>query len=187
MRMSGGVMCGSEFGRSPGSPPVRDSFGRMRERYGSGIRVPPPAIFMVAFLVGLWLEGAVYRLRIVPADAIPRPLMIAGLALVTAGVLLALWAVLTFRRHHTAVLPFYPARVMVDSGPYRYTRNPMYVGMTLAHFGGAVALNAVWPAALLPLALVFLFLTVIRKEEAHLAAAFPEEYGGYRARVRRWI
>lgn len=159
----------------------------MRERYGSGIRVPPPAIFIVVFLVGLWMEGAVYRARMVAGDDVPRPLIIVGAALVISGVLLALWGVLTFRHHRTAVLPFYPARALVDSGPYRLTRNPMYAGMTLAHLGGALALNALWPVLLLPVALAFLFVTVIRKEEAHLAAAFPEEYAQYRSRVRRWI
>lgn len=159
----------------------------MRERYGSGIRVPPPAIFIVVFLVGLWLEGAVYRARIIGGDDIPRPLVIAGVALVTCGVLLAAWGAVTFRRHHTAVLPFHPARALVDSGPYRFTRNPMYVGMTLAHLGGALALNALWPVVLLPVALVLLFVTVIRKEEAHLASAFPDDYARYRSRVRRWI
>jgi len=159
----------------------------MRERYGSGIRVPPPAIFIVLFLVGLWLEGAIYRARIVAGDDTPRPLIIAGAALVISGVLLALWGVLTFRRHHTAVLPFHPARALVDSGPYRFTRNPMYVGMTVAHLGGALALNALWPVVLLPVALVFLFVTVIRQEEAHLATAFSEDYTRYRSRVRRWL
>src|SRR5688572_20114481 len=159
----------------------------MRERYGSGIRVPPPAIFVVAFLVGVWLEGAVYRMRFVGGDTTPRPMIIAGVLFVIAGVLVALWGVVTFRRHETAVLPFHPARTLVSTGPYRFTRNPMYVGMSAAHVGGALALNAAWPLIFLPIALVFLYLTVIRKEEAHLRQAFGEEYAGYVARVRRWL
>ena len=159
----------------------------MRERYGSGIRVPPPAIFLVAFLLGLWAEGTLYRIRVLDAVEVPRPLLIAGLSLVLAGIVAAVWGVITFRRHQTAVLPFYPARTLVRSGPYRYTRNPMYLGMTLAHIGGALALNAMWPLILLPMALVFLFQTVIRQEEAHLAQTFPQEYAEYRTRVRRWL
>ena len=159
----------------------------MRERYGSGIRVPPPAIFIVAFLVGLWLEGAMYRIRLISTESTPRPLVIIGATLITVGVLIIVWGVLTFRHHRTAVLPFYPARNLVRTGPYRFTRNPMYLGMTLAHIGGAVALNAMWPQILLPMALVFLYKTVIRQEEAHLAQAFPREYADYLARVRRWI
>jgi protein-S-isoprenylcysteine O-methyltransferase Ste14 len=159
----------------------------MRERYGSGIRVPPPAIFIVAFLIGVWLEGAWYRIRLIGSDPTPRPLIIVGATLITAGVLVAVWGVVTFRHHRTAVLPFYPARALVDTGPYRFTRNPMYLGMTAAHLGGALLLNAGWPLILLPVALLFLVVTVIRKEEAHLTEAFPKEYADYRARVRRWI
>ena len=159
----------------------------MRERYGSGIRVPPPAIFLVAFLLGLWAEGALYRLRVLDADGVPRSLLVTGLALVLAGIVIAIWGVITFRRHQTAVLPFHPARTLVRTGPYRFTRNPMYLGMTLAHIGGSLALNAMWPLILLPMALVFLYQSVIRQEEAHLAQAFPGEYAEYLARVRRWI
>jgi protein-S-isoprenylcysteine O-methyltransferase Ste14 len=159
----------------------------MRERYGSGIRVPPPAIFIVAFLVGLWLEGAMYRIRLIGGDSSPRLLVIAGATLITAGILVALWGAVTFRHHRVAILPFYPARTLVDTGPYRFTRNPMYLGMTLAHIGGALALNAMWPLILLPMTLVFLYRTVIRQEEAHLTQAFPQEYADYIARVRRWI
>ena len=142
---------------------------------------------MVAFLLGLWAEAALYRLRLIDADGTTRPLLIVGLALVLAGIAVAIWGVVTFRHHQTAVLPFYPARQLVQSGPYRYTRNPMYLGMTLAHIGGSLALNALWPLILLPMALVFLYQTVIRQEEAHLIQAFPREYAGYLARVRRWI
>jgi protein-S-isoprenylcysteine O-methyltransferase Ste14 len=159
----------------------------MRERYGSGIRVPPPAIFAVAFLIGVWLEGAVYRVRLVSGDATPRPLVIAGALFILAGVLVALWGVVTFRRHQTAVLPFHAARTLVSAGPYRFTRNPMYLGMSAAHLGGSLALNAGWPLVLLPLALVFLYVTVIRQEEAHLRQSFGEDYARYVARVRRWF
>ena len=166
---------------------ARDTFDSMGERYGSGIRVPPPAIFAVTFLVALWIEGAFHRLRIADVDGLSRPLIIAGGALATAGILVAIWGVLAFRRHHTTVLPFHRARSLVRSGPYRFTRNPMYLGMVLVNVGGALALNAVWPILLLPVAIAFLVVTVIRKEEAHLAQAFPDEYAAYRARVRRWL
>jgi protein-S-isoprenylcysteine O-methyltransferase Ste14 len=159
----------------------------MRERYGSGIRVPPPAIFIVVFLIGLWVEGAMYRLRFTASDDVARALVVAGAILVVAGVALAVWGVATFRHHHTAVLPFHPARTLVDSGPYRFTRNPMYVGMTAAHAGGTLVLDAAWPLVLLPAAIVFLVVTVIHKEEAHLRHAFGEEYARYQARVRRWL
>lgn len=159
----------------------------MKRHDGTGVRIPPPAIFIVAFFIGLWLEGALYRIRILDTDDTPPPLVIAGLALVTLGVLFALWGVRTFKHHKTAVMPYKAARILVRTGPYRYTRNPMYMGMTLAHLGASVALNAMWPIILLPMALVILFHLVIRKEEEHLWRSFGDDYAEYRSRVRRWL
>lgn len=144
-------------------------------------------IFIVALLVGLWLEGALYRIRLLPSDAVPRPLVVVGLALVLAGALLALWGAITFRRHGTAVVPIRAATSLVQNGPYRFTRNPMYLGFTLAYLGTATALNAMWPLLLLPMALVLLFRLVIRKEERHLWDTFGDDYVQYRKRVRRWM
>jgi protein-S-isoprenylcysteine O-methyltransferase Ste14 len=154
---------------------------------GPRIRVPPPAIFLVAFLVGMWLDGALYRIRIVPVADFPRPLVTLGTVLVTAGALITLWGMVTFQRHGTSVLPFRAAARLVQSGPYRYTRNPMYLGMTVAYLGGALAVNAMWPIFLLPMTLVLLFRWVIRREEQHLWERFGDEYVAYRGRVRRWL
>lgn len=157
----------------------------MERKPGPGIKVPPPAIFVVTFLIAAFLEAALLRIRILEHST--SALRMTGYGLLAAGVAIAVWGALTFRRHHTSVLPFRAATALVQSGPYRFTRNPMYLGMTIAHLGGALALNAMWPIILLPMALVLLYRLVIRKEEAHLAEVFGEEYAGYRRRVRRWL
>ena len=175
------------WGAACGRASARDTFYGMERQDGTSVRVPPPAIFIVVFFIGLWLEGALYRIRILDTDDTSVPLVIAGLVLVTCGVLFALWGVRTFKRHKTAVMPYKAARTLVSAGPYRYTRNPMYLGMTLAFLGFAVALNAMWPIILLPMALVVLFHLVIRKEEEHLWRSFGDDYVEYRSRVRRWI
>ena len=159
----------------------------MEKRKGPGVKFPPPIVFLVAFLMGLWLEGAMYRLRLWDAEPIPRPLIAVGLAIVLAGAVFVGWGIVTFRRHQTAIIPFRAASTLVRSGPYRFTRNPMYLGMTLAHLGASVALNAMWPIILLPMALVVLFKLVIAKEERHLWEMFGNDYVEYRRQVRRWI
>lgn len=159
----------------------------MERKPGPGIKVPPPAIFLVAFLIGVWIEAAVIRLRIAGTDDTPRALLLAGIALTVLGAFVAILGAMTFRRHGTSILPFRAATALVQGGPYRFTRNPMYLGMALAHLGGALTLNAMWPIILLPMALVILFRIVIRKEEAHLAETFGEDYAAYRRRVRRWL
>jgi protein-S-isoprenylcysteine O-methyltransferase Ste14 len=75
----------------------------------------------------------------------------------------------------------------VEQGPYRFTRNPIYLGMTLAYAGLAVLLNLAWPLLVLPGVLVLLVLMVVRREERHLGATFGDAYRDYQRRVRRWI
>lgn len=158
----------------------------MEPKRGPGIKVPPPAIFLTAFLIGLWLDAAIFRIRIAGDDS-RRVLLIVGLVLLAIGAVVAAWGALTFRRHGTSMLPYRAASSLVQTGPFRFSRNPMYLGMALGHIGGAAALNAMWPIILLPMALVALYSIVIVKEEAHLADTFGEAYAGYQKRVRRWI
>jgi protein-S-isoprenylcysteine O-methyltransferase Ste14 len=152
---------------------------------GPNIRVPP-AIFAAGFLIGLWLEGAVARIPLVRGRAWLSPAD-AGWTIAILGFVFSLWGILTFRRAHTTMFPFEPASGLVEEGPYRFTRNPMYVGGTLTYIGIAVAMNVAWPLLLLPLVLWALFLLVIREEERYLADAFGEAYASYRKRVRRWV
>jgi protein-S-isoprenylcysteine O-methyltransferase Ste14 len=76
---------------------------------------------------------------------------------------------------------------LVKDGPYRFTRNPMYTGLTIAYFGGAALLDSAWPIIVLPVVLIVLVQTVILREERYLADAFGVEYSVYVARVRRWL
>jgi protein-S-isoprenylcysteine O-methyltransferase Ste14 len=97
------------------------------------------------------------------------------------------WGIITFRRQHTAVYPNQRARLLVENGPYRHTRNPMYLGMTFLYLGVTALLNSWWALLLLPVVLWALVRLVISREERYLAAEFGEHYGAYRRRVRRWI
>jgi protein-S-isoprenylcysteine O-methyltransferase Ste14 len=75
----------------------------------------------------------------------------------------------------------------VTSGPYRFTRNPMYVGLTCVYLGEAGLLKQIWPVLFLPLMIAYLNWTVIPLEEGKLTEAFRGDYLEYRSRVRRWI
>ena len=152
---------------------------------GPDIRFPPPAIYVAVFLIGLLLERF-SRIPIVGAVRAPL-LSIFGLALVGLGFFVMFWGMLTFRRHKTSILPFRPAGALAMTGPYRFTRNPMYLGMTTAHIGAALAMNAGWPLILLPVALYLIVRFVIRVEEAYLAQRFGIEYEDFKRRVRRWL
>ena len=147
--------------------------------------MPPPVLF-----VGGWLAGwALNQLGTFEVDgAGPSSVQsAAGLVLLSAGLALIAWAMVTFRSANTPVMPFRPARLVVRTGPFRYTRNPIYLGMTSAYLGLSLVANQAWPVVLLPIVLVALTRLVIEHEERHLIEAFGTEYEAYQSHVRRWL
>src|SRR5207249_4132055 len=102
-------------------------------------------------------------------------------------VLLAVSAAYLFRRAGTTPNPAKPTSALVIWGPYRFTRNPMYVGMATLYCGGTLLLNDPWPLAFLPLVMALVQRRVIAREEAYLERKFGDVYRAYKARVRRWI
>jgi len=153
---------------------------------GSGVSGPPPLLYVAGFVLGLPLERAV-RLRLLGGDG-RRPVgAVGGWLAIVVGLAVMLRAIVTFMRASTAVLPNQPASRLVTTGLYARSRNPMYVGLTLAYVGLALLTNRGWPLVFLPLVLVALHGLVIRREERYLSAAFPGEYAAYRQRVRRWL
>lgn len=152
---------------------------------GPNVRFPPPTLFVAGFLIGLWLESVLLPSEIQVGRS--RALQLLGGTLAALGLALSAWGAITFRRAGTPVIPTHDATRIVTHGPYRFTRNPMYLGLTLGYIGIALVMNVTWPLILLPLVLWALYALVIRKEERYLADTFGDEYQTYRARVRRWI
>jgi protein-S-isoprenylcysteine O-methyltransferase Ste14 len=152
---------------------------------GPNIRFPPPFVFAAGYVVA-WLLNQRLEFLIDGKGARPPQASLGAVALV-AGLGLMGWGFLTFRRQRTPVLPIRPARQIVTSGPYRFTRNPMYVGLTFAYFGLALLVNWAWPIVFLPVVLVVMNVVVIEQEERYLQSAFPDTYGPYSQRVRRWL
>ena len=150
----------------------------------SGIRFPPPAIYALLLAAGFLLH------RRWPAAIWPghvREMRVAGALLFAAGAGLGIWAVATFRGARTSPNPMSPTTALAMKGPYRFTRNPMYLGMSILSAGFAVFWNALWPLLAVPVSMVLVNVLVIAKEEAYLARLFGENYLGYKSRVRRWL
>ena len=152
-----------------------------------GVRFPPPTLFIGGFGIAWLLEIYFSRIRIVSTRGNTAILEILGVTLWGLGIILMVWGLVTFAMARTAILPMRPASRIVDHGPYRFTRNPMYVGMSLAYIGGAFVLNSVWALIFFPVVIAVLTRLVIAREERYLSSAFGEEYHDYRRRVRRWI
>jgi protein-S-isoprenylcysteine O-methyltransferase Ste14 len=104
-----------------------------------------------------------------------------------AGLGLLLWFNTSFSRKGTAVEPWKPTTAIVTTGPYRFTRNPAYLGMALTYVGIALLSSAVWVLVPLPFVLAVIDRGVIAREERYLERKFGEEYLGYKRTVRRWV
>lgn len=156
----------------------------MSARDVAGVIAPPPLIF--AGLAGLGLLAD--WLLPLPALGLPPALRWAlGLAGASAGTALILAALRQFRRAGTPPEPWEPTRAFVASGVYRFTRNPMYLGMALLMLAVAAAFDSLGALIGLPLALLVIDRGVIAREEPYMAARFGEEYLSWKRRVRRWI
>jgi len=112
---------------------------------------------------------------------------IVGGAIALIGLTLMVYSAGLFRRRGTGVRPFTETTLLVVEGPYRFTRNPMYLGMTLMLSGIGLVLGALIPLVTVPLFMGIITSRYISKEERLLAAQFGPSYEAYRARVRRWL
>lgn len=149
------------------------------------LKIYPPYLSLAAPCLAVALEWAL------PVVFLPGMgagwLMFVGLSLMLMAGSLALWGVRSFKAAGTNVDPHKPATAFVRVGPYRFTRNPMYLGMVLLQFGLALTFSLDW--ALLGGFLLWLALDrlVVRAEEAYLLERFGGAYADYLAQTRRWI
>jgi protein-S-isoprenylcysteine O-methyltransferase Ste14 len=148
----------------------------------AGIRVPPPVYYIVGFLAGVALE------LIFPTSSPPLGVRLA-VALIAGGAWLALdgAAMVFFRRAGTSMAPINPTTALVTSGPYRFTRNPMYVGMAFLYVALAFAFGVIWALVFLPAVIVAIDRLVIAREEPYLERKFGQAYRDYKTRARRWL
>ncbi len=110
-----------------------------------------------------------------------------ALTLIIGGLLLDGMAAGLFRRRGTAVEPWKPTTVLLDEGPYRFSRNPIYLGFAVTYAGLAVAMDSALALFLLLPCLAVVDQFVIQREERYLAARFGADYDAYRQKVRRWL
>jgi protein-S-isoprenylcysteine O-methyltransferase Ste14 len=152
------------------------------ERDKPGIRVPPPPIYLLALLLGLLLDRRMH------VPFLPRGVArLLGWPLVGGAMALAAWFARTMRGADTTMHINKPVSTVVQDGPFRFTRNPGYLSLTMLYAGIAVLRNALWTIVLLPLVVYVIQREVIEREEGYLERTFGEEYLAYKARVRRWV
>ena len=155
-----------------------------REFDSPGVRIPPPVLYIAAFLIGLALQARF------PLPFLAQPVALGvGGVLAAVGALCIVTSIPAMLRGHGTLNIARPstALVIVISGPYRYSRNPMYLGLALLFTGVAVLLAITW-ALLFVLPLVLYTQTrVIMPEERYLQRTFGDTYRAYCSQVRRWL
>jgi protein-S-isoprenylcysteine O-methyltransferase Ste14 len=153
-----------------------------RDPDAPGVLVWPPLLYGGAFLLGLVLAW------LLPLERLPTtPARIAGALCAMAGLGIARWGEQVMHRAGTNVRPDRPSTALVTDGPFRYTRNPLYVGLTLLYAGVALLIPSTWPLLLLVPVLLVMRWGVIAREERYLERTFGEPYRAYLGRVRRWL
>lgn len=158
---------------NPSPPPASHS---------AGVRVDPQLLYAIPLAVGLLID------RWHPLRIVPPPLAVpVGIASLVVGVAVCYAAARRLRAARTTLQPWEPTTTLVTDGPFRRSRNPIYVGYTLLYLGVAVWVNSAWPLALWPVVLWLMHRLVIAREEAYLGGRFGETYRAYKRRVRRWL
>jgi len=151
-----------------------------------GLMMPPPIFLIIAIVVALildWLTG----LRFLSTPGLGSLQSWLGLTVSTAAVALAVTGATEFRRSGTNVNPFQPALKLVTSGPYRFTRNPMYLGMVLFLVGLSLMFSLEWGLILTPVLWLAYDRLVVAREEAYLTGKFGPPYSEFLTRTRRWL
>jgi protein-S-isoprenylcysteine O-methyltransferase Ste14 len=143
--------------------------------------VRPPFVYLAAILVGSALQIA-WPLHFLPSGIAPL-----GAVLIAAAAVLFVTSVRQFRAAGTPVPGDRQSTAVVEGGPYRFSRNPIYVAFSLLQLGIATSADSVWLLATLAGAVAVMALVVIPREERYMARQFGDRYHDYKQRVRRWV
>jgi protein-S-isoprenylcysteine O-methyltransferase Ste14 len=155
-----------------GSPPEVANLGIVR----------PPLVYLASLVTGSLLELAM------PVPFVPRGLAAPlGVPVVAVAIVMFIYAVKEFRAAGTPVPARKPTTVIVRTGPYRLSRNPIYLAFSLLQLGIAIWANSLWLIATLVAAVGLIHLVVIPREEQYLERRFGAAYVAYKTSVRRWL
>jgi protein-S-isoprenylcysteine O-methyltransferase Ste14 len=151
---------------------------------GAHVRFPPPFVYVGFVLLGVALQYAVAPISF-PVD---RWISItAGILISLTGVSFIVMAYMLFRRTGQEPAPWTPTPELLLEGPYRFTRNPMYLGLTLIQVGLGLAVNNLWISLLAAPALLVVHFIAVLPEERYLTKKFGKNYKAYLAKVRRYL
>jgi protein-S-isoprenylcysteine O-methyltransferase Ste14 len=156
------------------------------EKDGAAVRIIPPLVPLLTILAGVGLNR-LWPLDVAAVLPAPQRYWIGGIAVAAAFATLGAWPVVLFRKSGQSEVPWTPTSRIIAYGPYRYTRNPMYLMMVCVCVGVAVIVANIWILLLTPLCALVLHRFAILPEEAYLERKFGRDYLAYKSSVRRWF
>jgi len=145
-------------------------------------RFYPPVLLLIAVVLMVVLH---YVLPV--ARWLAWPWRALGALPIAMALLVGFWGAVQFRRHDTTIIPFEQSTALIAEGPYRYSRNPLYISMTLILVGLWILLGSLSPVVVVPLFVWWISSRFIANEERHLEAQFGRTYLEYKTKVRRWL
>jgi len=146
------------------------------------VKIAPPILILIHIITAFALDW------LIPFPAVPpRPVTWFGILLVILGLILAFWAVRRFTLAHTTLDPHGSVTALVTDGPYRFSRNPIYLGLICTLIGILLASGTYWGILLSPVLVLLMHNFVIKYEEAYLERRFGNAYTSYKSQVRRWL
>jgi protein-S-isoprenylcysteine O-methyltransferase Ste14 len=162
-------------------PQLGDASSAARDVANLGL-VRPPLVYLTSLVCGTVIHLAM------PLPFLPGTLAVPlGVLLVVVAIALFSYSVAKFRAAGTPVPARKPTTVIVRTGPYRFSRNPIYLAFSVFQLGIAIWVNSVWLLATLVGAVALIHYVVIRREEQYLERKFGAQYLQYKASVRRWL
>lgn len=146
------------------------------------LKIPPPLMYAAPLVIGIALN-LVWPIKLVPTSTA----LIVGGSIALLSFPLGFPAFRALQRSRTSVIPMRPTTAIVTGGPYRFTRNPIYLSLFILYAGLAVIANSPWSLLLLLAVVGMIHYTIILPEERYLEHTFGEEYLAYKRKVRRWL
>ncbi len=165
---------------------AKNQNGKTNNNENPGVIFPPPLI-LLSFLVAGALLQFIFPLGVFAPFSIFSLQFFDGLAIILVGIGLALWGVKTFSKAGTNVATHQAALLVVVDGPYKFTRNPMYMGMQILLIGVGIMFSSEWFLLLWPIFFLILRFGVVAREERYMREKFGEQYVALLNSTRRWI
>lgn len=163
--------------------------GRLRAAYHAVMKpdttqvtIPPPVIYFGCLFAGVAVDY-IWPFPLLP-KAMQYPL---GVTVIGLSVLLFGWALIAFSRSNTSINHAKATTELISSGPFRFSRNPVYVSMSLLVIGIGITIDSIWVVGMVLPAITLTYYLIILKEEIYLERKFGDEYRSYKSKVRRWI